>query len=101
MRTIARRALTRFVESQIARGGRAALKGVDAWFSESRKAKLREMAALNAQYRTASVVSADRAVFNNKSNDYRPVVAIDFEKSIVWIKWIGTTLGMTALMLRR
>ncbi|WP_453945251.1 type II toxin-antitoxin system HigB family toxin [Bradyrhizobium sp. USDA 372] len=23
-------------------------------------------------------------------NDYRLVAAIDFEKSIVWIKWIGT-----------
>jgi mRNA interferase HigB len=29
-------------------------------------------------------------VFNIKGNDYRLVVAIDFEKSIVWIKWIGT-----------
>jgi hypothetical protein len=25
-----------------------------------------------------------------KGNDYRLVVAVDFEKSIVWIKWIGT-----------
>ena len=25
-------------------------------------------------------------VFNIKSNDYRLVVAVDFEKSIVWIK---------------
>ena len=39
---------------------------------------------------TASIVSADRVVFNIKGNDYRLVVAIDFEKSIVWIKWIGT-----------
>ncbi len=23
------------------------------------------------------------------SNSYRLVVAVDFEKSIVWIKWIG------------
>ncbi len=23
------------------------------------------------------------------SNDYRLVAAVDFEKSIVWIKWIG------------
>jgi mRNA interferase HigB len=25
-----------------------------------------------------------------KGNDYRLVVAIDFEKSVVWIKWVGT-----------
>ncbi|WP_258596790.1 type II toxin-antitoxin system HigB family toxin [Mesorhizobium sp. AR07] len=29
-------------------------------------------------------------VFNVKGNDYRLVVAVDFEKSILWIKWIGT-----------
>jgi mRNA interferase HigB len=29
-------------------------------------------------------------VFNIKGNNYRLVVAVDFEKSIVWIKWIGT-----------
>jgi hypothetical protein len=29
-------------------------------------------------------------VFNVKGNDYRLVAAVDFEKRIVWIKWIGT-----------
>jgi len=29
-------------------------------------------------------------VFNIKGNDYRLVVAVDFEKGIVWIKWTGT-----------
>ncbi|WP_048874243.1 type II toxin-antitoxin system HigB family toxin, partial [Acetobacter aceti] len=33
---------------------------------------------------------AERIVFNIKGNAYRLVVAVDFEKSIVWIKWIGT-----------
>ena len=41
-------------------------------------------------YATASIVSSDRVVFNIKGNDYRLVVAVDFEKAIVWIKWIGT-----------
>lgn len=27
--------------------------------------------------------------FNIKGNDYRLVVAIDFDKRILWIKWIG------------
>lgn len=48
------------------------------------------MAAVKRLYRTASVVSADRIVFNIKGNDYRLVTAGDFEKQIVWIKWIGT-----------
>jgi mRNA interferase HigB len=29
-------------------------------------------------------------VFNIRGNAYRLVVAVDFEKGIVWIKWIGT-----------
>ena len=29
-------------------------------------------------------------MFNIKGNDYRLVVAADFEKGIVWIKWIDT-----------
>jgi hypothetical protein len=37
-----------------------------------------------------SPATADRIVFNIKGNSYRLVVAVDFEKSIVWIKWIGT-----------
>lgn len=47
-------------------------------------------ADIRRSYATASIVSADRVVFNVKGNDYRLVVAVDFEKSIVWIKWIGT-----------
>ncbi len=35
-------------------------------------------------------MSGDRIVFNIKGNDYRLVVAVDYEKQIVWIKWIGT-----------
>jgi mRNA interferase HigB len=35
-------------------------------------------------------VSAERIGFNIKGNHYRLVVAVDFEKGIVWIKWIGT-----------
>ena len=35
-------------------------------------------------------MSADRVVFNIKGNSYRLVVAVDYEKGIVWIKWLGT-----------
>lgn len=48
------------------------------------------MADVKRAYATASVVTAERIVFNVKGNSYRLVVAVDFEKKIVWIKWIGT-----------
>lgn len=66
---------------------RAAL---DAWFAEASKARWSSAADVKRSYATASIVSADRVVFNIKGNDYRLVVAVDFEKSIVWINWIGT-----------
>jgi len=55
-----------------------------------RKANWRSSAELKMLYATASIVSADRVVFNIKGNSYRLVVAIDYEKGIVWIKWLGT-----------
>lgn len=91
MRVIARRTLKCFVESRAAHADQAALKAaLDAWFDEVRRARWRNPADVKRHYRTASVVSADRVVFNIKGNDYRLVVAIDYEKGIVWIKWIGT-----------
>ena len=47
------------------------------------------MADVKRRYATASIVSTDRIVFNIKGNSYRLVVAVDFEKGIVWVKWIG------------
>jgi mRNA interferase HigB len=91
MRIIARRALREFVERRKGHKDQAALKAaLDAWFDEVRKARWSSAADIRRSYATASVVSAERIVFNIKGNDYRLVVAIDFEKSIVWIKWIGT-----------
>jgi mRNA interferase HigB len=91
MRVIARRTLREFVESRTGYSDHGALKAaLDAWFDEVRKAKWSNTADVKRLYASASIVSADRIVFNIKGNDYRLVVAVDFEKSIVWIKWLGT-----------
>jgi mRNA interferase HigB len=63
---------------------------LDAWFHEAQNAEWHSSAELKKLYATASIVSADRVVFNIKGNSYRLVVAIDYEKGIVWIKWLGT-----------
>lgn len=91
MRVIARRTLREFIESRAGSKGQAALKAaLDAWFDEVRKAKWHSSAEVKRLYATASIVTAGRIVFNIKGNDYRLVTAVDFEKGIVWIKWIGT-----------
>lgn len=90
MRIIARRTLREFVASLAGRKDQPAVKAaLDAWFYEAKAARWRSTADIRRAYATASVVTAARVVFNIKGNDYRLVVAVDFEKSIVWIKWIG------------
>jgi mRNA interferase HigB len=91
MRIIARRTLRQFVESLSASKDRVAVKAaLDAWFDEATRATWKNTADVKRRYATASIVSAERIVFNIKGNDYRLVVAVDFEKAIIWIKWIGS-----------
>jgi mRNA interferase HigB len=91
VRVIARRTLKEFVDSLAGiREQRAVKAALDAWFREVAKARWRSTAEVKRLYATASVVSSERIVFNIKGNAYRLVTAIDFEKGIVWIKWIGT-----------
>ena len=91
MRTIARRTLREFVAGRAGHRDQPALKAaLDAWFVEVRKAEWDSTADVKRLYATARIVSADRIVFNIKSNDYRLVVSVAFDKAIVWIEWIGT-----------
>ena len=91
MRIIARRTLREFVASRMRAKDQPALKAaLDSWVDEVRKARWKSTADVRRLYATASVVSAERIVFNIKGNSYRLVVSVDFEKSIVWINWIGT-----------
>jgi len=91
MRIIARRTLREFVETRTGHKDQGALRSaLDAWFHEAQNAEWHSSAGLKKLYATANMVSADRVVFNIKGNSYRLVVAIDYEKGIVWIKWLGT-----------
>ncbi|MFC3705457.1 type II toxin-antitoxin system HigB family toxin [Devosia honganensis] len=91
MRIIARRTLRLFVDSLEGRKDQPAVKAaLAAWFDEVSKAQWSGSADVKRLYATASIVSAERVVFNIKGNDYRLVVSVDFEKAIVWIKWIGS-----------
>ena len=91
MRIIARRTLRQYVDSLAGQGDeRAVASTLNAWFAEVRRAHWSTAADVRASYATASVLNSDRVVFNIKGNDYRLVVAVDFQRGIVWIKWIGT-----------
>jgi len=91
VRVIARRTLTRFVESIKGQKGHRAVKAaLDAWFHEVQRARWENSAEVKKSYATASIVSSDRVVFNIKGNDYRLVAAIDYRRQILFIKWVGT-----------
>ena len=91
MRIIARRTLTEFVASRAGHKDQRAVKAaLDAWFAEARDAEWTSSADLKQLYATASILSADRVVFNIKGNSYRLVVSVDYEKGILWIKWLGS-----------
>lgn len=91
MRIISRRTLRTFAESLAGRQDHPAVKAsLDAWFAEVGKARWASAADVKRSYASASVVTAERVVFNIKGNAYRLVVSVDYEKGIVWIKWIGS-----------
>ena len=91
MRIIARKTLRTFVESLKGGKDQAAVKSaLDSWFHEVQVADWRTPPEVTASYANASIVAHDRVVFNIKGNSYRLVTAVDFERGILWIKWIGT-----------
>ncbi|MBI4910325.1 MAG: type II toxin-antitoxin system HigB family toxin [Acidobacteria bacterium] len=91
MRIISRRTLREFVRSLAGRKDQAAVKAaLDAWFHEVSRARWFTPADVRRHYATASIVDSERVVFNIKGNSYRLIVAVDYAKGIVWIKWIGS-----------
>jgi mRNA interferase HigB len=91
VRVIARSTLREFTESLKGTKAYSAVKSaLDAWFHEVTHAVWKSPANVKAAYANASVVGKDRVVFNIKGNDYRLVVAIDYARQVVFIKWAGT-----------
>jgi mRNA interferase HigB len=66
------------------------LHALDAWFAEVQKAKWKTTGDIKRKLHMGQHHSSDRVVFDILTNRCRLVTAVDFEKCIVWIKWIGT-----------
>ena len=90
MRVIARKTLRRFAETLAGHPDQRAVRSaLDSWFHEAEAASWRNSADVKRAYATASIVTAERVVFNIKGNDYRLVTAIDYRRQTVFIKWLG------------
>jgi mRNA interferase HigB len=91
VRVIARGTLNGFVRNRVDRKLQKVVKAhLDAWYAEVAKAERKSSAELKNQYSSASVISAERVIFNIKGNDYRLVVAINYHYCVLLIKWLGT-----------
>ena len=93
MRIIARKTLKAFIESLRGSKDQKAVKSaLDSWFHEVQAGDWKAPTDVTRHYANASIVG-DRVVFNIKGNAYRLVVAVDYRRQIVFIKWLGTHAG--------
>jgi mRNA interferase HigB len=91
VRVIARGTLNAFVRERVQSKLQKAVKAqLDAWYAEVARAEWKSSAELKSQYGSASIISAERVVFNIKGTDYRLVVAINYHYQVLLIKWLGT-----------
>lgn len=102
VRITARSTLIRFVEKLSGHKDQRAVKSaLDSWFQEVKHAEWRNSADVKASYAHASIVAADRVVFNIKGNAYRLLVAVNYQRGIVFIKWLGTYKEYDAIDVRK
>lgn len=87
MRIIARGTLREFWQNPKYSDAEQALL---AWFDEVKNAEWQCPQDIKSKYRNASFIANNRIVFNIHGNKYRLVVAVRYDISIVFIKFIGT-----------
>lgn len=91
MRVIARSTLQGYVRNRLAASLRNAVElQLRAWLYEVERAEWQSSAELKAMFRSASVINAERVVFNIKGNEHRLVAAIDYKNQVLLVKWLGT-----------
>lgn len=90
MRIIAAKTISRFIASREEKPDyKAVKKDLDAWMALAKDATWSTPMELKAQLGAASIVG-ERVVFNIKGNDYRLVVAINYQRQTIFVKWFGT-----------
>ena len=65
-------------------------KALGAWYEVAKAATWRNAAEVKLTYGSASIINAERIVFNIAGNKHRLIVAADFRRSIFFIKFIKT-----------
>jgi len=88
MRVIAKKTLREFWESKPEfMDSKAPL---EAWYLEILKVNWKKPNDIKVKYRSASIVKNGRVVFNIAGNKYRLVVAVDYNRGVCFIQFVGT-----------
>ena len=85
MRIISRKTLRDFWEKHP-----DARQPLQAWFADVKHADWKKSSDIKNVYRTASFLSNNRVVFNIKGNNYRIIVVVQYNYSVVYIRFVGT-----------
>jgi mRNA interferase HigB len=65
------------------------LDALDTWFKVAQKADWSNLVEVQSVFPTAEAVG-NFTVFNIKGNKYRLIVSIDYEKQVIYIKYMFT-----------
>jgi len=85
MRIISKRTLREFWERF-----RDAEEPLLAWYREVEKEDWGSPVKVKEKYRSANIIKGSRVVFNIKGNDYRLVVKVNYQYSVVHVRFVGT-----------
>ena len=72
------------------RGIKAARSQYEAWLGIVARAERRNPEDVKASYPKASILKAGRVVFNIKGNDYRLIARVQYQASVLMIRFFGT-----------
>src|SRR5437016_3158800 len=61
-----------------------------AWYHDAEQANWKTPDDIKSVYRNASILGNNRVVFNIRGNVYRLIVAVHYNRGIVYIRFMGT-----------
>ncbi len=65
-------------------------KSLRSWYQEASHATWKNSGEIKAQYRSASILTHSRVVFNIAGNKYRLLVEVLYKQQIIYVKFVGT-----------
>lgn len=63
---------------------------LEKWYHDTLTKKWKKPGDVTRDYRKARTIKNSRAIFEINGNDYRLIVALNYEKGWIFVKFIGT-----------